>query len=58
MSLFIGGLAFEHASFEAPIRLGVLVGSIASAVVGFANKPNARGGPGEDQAAAPQTQIC
>jgi Na+:H+ antiporter, NhaA family len=35
MSLFIGGLAFEHASFEAPIRLGVLVGSIASAVVGF-----------------------
>lgn len=36
MSLFIGGLAFEHAGFEAPIRMGVLVGSIISAVVGFA----------------------
>jgi Na+:H+ antiporter, NhaA family len=35
MSLFIGGLAFEHSGFEAPIRMGVLVGSIASAVVGF-----------------------
>ncbi|MCA8929805.1 MAG: Na+/H+ antiporter NhaA [Alphaproteobacteria bacterium] len=35
MSLFIGGLAFEHANFAAPIRMGVLVGSIASAVVGF-----------------------
>ena len=35
MSLFIGGLAFEHAAFEAPIRMGVLMGSIASAIVGF-----------------------
>ncbi len=35
MSLFIGGLAFEHSGFEAPIRMGVLVGSIASAAVGF-----------------------
>jgi NhaA family Na+:H+ antiporter len=35
MSLFIGGLAFEHSDFEAPIRLGVLTGSIASGVAGF-----------------------
>ena len=35
MSLFIGGLAFQHSSFDAPIRLGVLAGSIASAAVGF-----------------------
>lgn len=35
MSLFIGSLAFEHASFDAPIRLGVLTGSILSAVIGF-----------------------
>ncbi len=36
MSLFIGGLAFQHAGFEAPIRMGVLVGSIVSGIVGFA----------------------
>jgi NhaA family Na+:H+ antiporter len=35
MSLFIGGLAFQHSGFDAPIRLGVLVGSIASGVVGY-----------------------
>lgn len=35
MSLFIGGLAFEHSDFDAPIRLGVLTGSIASALIGF-----------------------
>ncbi len=35
MSLFIGGLAFEHSDFDAPIRLGVLSGSIASALIGF-----------------------
>ena len=35
MSLFIGGLAFEVARFEAPIRLGVLTGSVFSAVLGF-----------------------
>lgn len=35
MSLFIGGLAFQHAGFEAPIRMGVLVGSIVSGIVGF-----------------------
>ncbi|MEL7542523.1 MAG: Na+/H+ antiporter NhaA [Pseudomonadota bacterium] len=35
MSLFIGSLAFEHANFEAPIRLGVLTGSLASALLGY-----------------------
>ena len=35
MSLFIGGLAFEHSDFDAPIRLGVLTGSLLSAVVGY-----------------------
>ncbi len=35
MSLFIGSLAFEHSTFDAPIRLGVLTGSILSAVVGY-----------------------
>jgi NhaA family Na+:H+ antiporter len=35
MSLFIGSLAFEHASFEAPIRLGVLTGSLVSGLCGY-----------------------
>jgi NhaA family Na+:H+ antiporter len=35
MSLFVGSLAFEHASFEAPVRLGVLTGSLASALCGY-----------------------
>ena len=35
MSLFIGGLAFDHFGFDAQIRLGVLTGSIASALVGY-----------------------
>jgi len=35
MSLFIGSLAFEHSGFDAPIRLGVLTGSILSAFVGL-----------------------
>jgi len=34
MSLFIGGLAWEHDDFYAPVRLGVLAGSIASALFG------------------------
>lgn len=36
MSLFIGGLAFELSEFKAPVRLGVLTGSILSGVLGFA----------------------
>jgi Na+:H+ antiporter, NhaA family len=35
MSLFIGTLAFEGQGFDAPIRLGVLVGSVLSALLGF-----------------------
>lgn len=34
MSLFIGGLAWEHADFDAPVRLGVITGSLLSAAVG------------------------
>jgi NhaA family Na+:H+ antiporter len=34
MSLFIGSLAWPHSDFDAAIRLGVLAGSVASAVVG------------------------
>ena len=36
MSLFIGGLAFEHSDFEANIRLGVITGSVICAVLGAA----------------------
>jgi Na+:H+ antiporter, NhaA family len=35
MSLFIGGLAWEHSDFDSPIRLGVITGSLISAVFGF-----------------------
>lgn len=35
MSLFIGSLAFETQDFNAQLRLGVLTGSIASAVFGY-----------------------
>ena len=35
MSLFIGGLAFEDIHHQASIRLGVLVGSVISATLGF-----------------------
>lgn len=35
MSLFIGGLAFELSDFRAPVRLGVLSGSIVCAVTGY-----------------------
>ncbi len=36
MSLFIGTLAFAGQSFEAQVKLGVIVGSLLSAVVGYA----------------------
>jgi NhaA family Na+:H+ antiporter len=36
MSLFIGSLAFDDAAYVAPIRIGVLVGSILSAIAGVA----------------------
>jgi NhaA family Na+:H+ antiporter len=35
MSLFIGSLAFAGEMFDAQIRLGVLAGSLASAVAGY-----------------------
>jgi NhaA family Na+:H+ antiporter len=35
MSLFIGTLAFAGPDAAAPLRLGVLVGSIASAILGY-----------------------
>jgi len=35
MSLFIGSLAFEHSAFDAPIRLGVLTGSLVCACLGY-----------------------
>ncbi len=35
MSLFIGGLAFDGTEQQASIRLGVLAGSIISAIVGY-----------------------
>ncbi|MFN3826944.1 MAG: Na+/H+ antiporter NhaA [Micavibrio sp.] len=35
MSLFIGGLAYEGTDMQASVRLGVLVGSIISAVAGY-----------------------
>jgi len=35
MSLFIGTLAFEDPAFAAPLRLGVLAGSLLSALAGY-----------------------
>lgn len=35
MSLFVGGLAFGDGSLAAPTRLGVLIGSIGSAIAGL-----------------------
>lgn len=35
MSLFIGSLAFQPGTFDAETRMGVLLGSIASAVLGY-----------------------
>jgi NhaA family Na+:H+ antiporter len=35
MSLFIGTLAFDSAAYESQVRLGVLVGSLLSALVGY-----------------------
>jgi NhaA family Na+:H+ antiporter len=35
MSLFIGTLAFEPASYAAPVRLGVLTGSALSGIAGY-----------------------
>lgn len=53
MSLFIGGLAWEHAHFDAPVRLGVITGSILSAVVGFLVLSAAAGAKPKDQPVPP-----
>ena len=34
MSLFIGGLAWPHTDYDAEVRLGVILGSVASAFIG------------------------
>ncbi len=49
MSLFIGGLAFELSDFKAPVRLGVLSGSIICAILGYFLL---RAGPGKPATAA------
>jgi Na+:H+ antiporter, NhaA family len=36
MSLFIGGLAFKDAALADAVKIGVLMGSIASALAGYA----------------------
>lgn len=35
MSLFIASLAFEHSDFDAPIRLGVISGSLLAGLLGY-----------------------
>ncbi len=35
MSLFIGSLAFETTEFAAPVRSGVLSGSVVAAIAGY-----------------------
>ena len=50
MSLFIGTLAFPDASYAASVRVGVLAGSIASALLGYAVlRRSARPTPGGQQ---------
>lgn len=36
MSLFIGGLAFPDGTYDAGVRMGVLAGSLASGILGYA----------------------
>jgi NhaA family Na+:H+ antiporter len=48
MSLFIGTLAFADAGQAASVRVGVLAGSIVSAVLGFAVLRWMAAPPGED----------
>jgi NhaA family Na+:H+ antiporter len=48
MSLFIGGLAFEGAELQAEVRLGVLTGSLISAVAGYLLLKKTCGGPADE----------
>ncbi len=57
MSLFIGGLAWEHSGFAAPVRLGVITGSLASALVGALVILLAPSGRKEDQPSAPSSSA-
>ncbi|MCC7046890.1 MAG: Na+/H+ antiporter NhaA [Alphaproteobacteria bacterium] len=46
MSLFIGGLAYDDAAHGVQVRIGVLLGSILSAIIGAAALKAARPAPG------------
>jgi len=52
MSLFIGGLAFAAPGFEAPVRIGVLGGSVLAAISGYLVLRFAR--PAAEDAGAPE----
>jgi len=53
MSLFIGGLAFESPGYGAPVRIGVLGGSVLSAICGyFVLYFAGRNAPAEERTAA------
>jgi NhaA family Na+:H+ antiporter len=56
MSLFIGSLAFSSGVYDAQIRLGVLIGSVASALVGYIilRQASKRDTPATDQALSTQ----
>jgi NhaA family Na+:H+ antiporter len=60
MSLFIGALAFGQGELAAPVRFGVLGGSLVSAIVGLlilnAACPRAR--PAADAALAAEEEIA
>ena len=55
MSLFIGMLAFPDPAYAAPLRLGVLVGSLLSAIGGYLLLRF--GLPGSRRGAEPQTEA-
>jgi NhaA family Na+:H+ antiporter len=48
MSLFVGTLAWDTAVYAAPIRLGVLAGSLLSGIVGYAVVRAACRGPADN----------
>ena len=45
MSLFIGQLAFPDPDTTAEVRLGVIIGSLLSAVAGYVVLVTSQGGP-------------
>ncbi|MCG8510675.1 MAG: Na+/H+ antiporter NhaA, partial [Rhodospirillales bacterium] len=62
MSLFIGTLSFVDPAYAAPVRLGVLSGSLLSGVVGYlilrlsVEQPRVRDMRGQSQVVRPQPQ--